>query len=119
MIAIEEQPGDDIVTIKLSGIVTRNDVDAAIPRLEPIFEDRRRLRLYVELVGLERFELAGLWKELTFQSRHGDQIRRAAFVVGSPGEEWAGWLGEQMSGGESRRFELGEEAKARTWLREA
>jgi hypothetical protein len=119
VIEIEERRGDDVVTVKLSGIVTRNDVDAAIPRLEAIFEDRRQLRLYVELVGLERFELAGLWKELTFQARHRDQVTRTAFVVGSPGEEWAGWLAEQMSGGTSRRFALGEEAQAQARLREA
>lgn len=118
MIEIEEQPGDTVVTIKLSGIVSRNDVDAAIPRLEAIFADRRQVRLYVELVGLDRFALDGLWKELKFQSRHSDQISRAAFVVGSPGEEWAGWLGEQLTGGASRRFELGEEAQAQAWLRE-
>lgn len=118
VIEIEEQRGEDIVTIKLSGIVTQNDVEEAIPRLNAILTDRRRLRLYVELVGLDRFELAGLWRQLKFQTRHGGRITRAAFVVGSPGEEWAGWLAEQLTGGATRRFELGQEAQAQAWLRE-
>lgn len=117
MIEIEEPPGGDFVTIKLSGIVTRGDVDAALPRLQRIIEDRSPLRLYVELVGLDRFEVAGLWQELKFQARQGGEIDRAAFVVGSTGEEWAGWLAEQLVGGDSRRFALGEEEAAIAWLR--
>jgi hypothetical protein len=117
MIAIEEQPGGEFVTIKFSGIVTRGDVDAALPRLQRIFEERSPLRLYVELVGLDRFEFAGLWQELKFQAEHGGEIDRVAFVVGSTGEEWAGWLAEQLTGGATRRFELGEEKAAMAWLR--
>ena len=119
MITIEELPGSEFVTIKLSGVVTRADVDEALPRLELLVEERSPLRLYVELVGLDRFETSGLWRELQFHSAHGDKIARAAFVVGSSGEEWAGWLGQQLTGGATRRFEVGEEEEARAWLLQA
>jgi len=116
VIDIEERPGAEFVTIKLSGIVTRKDVDEAIPRLERIMQERMPLRLYVELVGLDRFEISGLWEELKFHRQHGGEIHRAAFVVGSTGEEWAGWLAEQLTDGATRRFELGEEQAAIDWL---
>ena len=116
MITIEERPGGEFVTIKLSGIVTRADVDEAIPRLQLIMQERTPLRLYVELVGLDRFEFAALRQELRFQAEHGDEIDRAAFVVDSTGEDWAGWLAEQLTGGATRRFELGEEQAAIDWL---
>ena len=112
MIEIEERPGGEYVTIKLSGIVTRADVDEAIPRLERIMQERTPLRLYVELVGLDRFEFAALRQELRFQAAHGGEIDRAAFVVGSTGEDWAGWLAEQLTDGPTRRFALGEEQAA-------
>jgi hypothetical protein len=119
VITIEEMPGSEFVTIKLSGVVTRADVDEAIPRLELIFEERMPLRLYVELVGLDRFETSGLWRELQFHSAHGDKIARAAFVVGSSGEEWSAWVAEQMTEGATRRFARGEEDEARAWLLQA
>lgn len=116
MIDIEERPGGEFVSIKLSGIVTRADVDEAIPRVQRIMQERTPLRLYVELVGLDRFEVDGLWEELKFQARHGGEIDRAAFVVGSTGEDWAGWLAEQLTDGPTRRFALGEEQAAIDWL---
>ena len=119
MIEIEEMPDRAFVTLKLSGIVTRADVDASLPRLELAFGEQARLRLYVELVGLDRFETAGLWEELKFQLRYRDRIERVAFIVASPGEAWAGWLAQQLAEGECRRFGLGEEAQAVTWLLEA
>lgn len=119
MIDIEERPGGEFVAIKLSGIVTRADVAEAIPRLQRIMQERTPLRLYVELVGLDRFEVKGLWEELKFQSRHGAAVDRAAFVVGSTGEDWAGWLAEQLTGGTTRRFAHGEEQAAVDWLCEA
>lgn len=119
MIDIEERPGGEFVTVKLSGIVTRADVDEAIPRLQLIMQERAPVRLYVELVGLDRFEVAGLWNELRFQAEHGGEIDRAAFVVASTGEQWAAWLAEQLIGGATRRFELGEEQAAIDWLCEA
>ena len=84
--------GSDIVTVRESGIVTKADVEAAVPQLERLIEERSPLRLYVDLIGLDQFESAGLWEELKFDLGHRSDIARIAFLVNTPGEEWAGWL---------------------------
>lgn len=117
MIAVEEERESDIVTVKVSGVVTAGDVAAAVAHLERILEERSPVRLYVEMVGLDGFETAGLWQELKFDLRHRGAIGRAAFVVGSAGEKWAGRLGGLLMGAKHRAFALGEEEQAMAWLK--
>lgn len=119
MIEIHEERGSDIVTVRASGIVTKSDVEAAVPQLERLMEERSPMRLYADLIGLDRFESAGLWEELKFDLRHREDIARIAFLVSTPGEEWTGWLGGLLIGAESRQFHRGEEAAALAWLRQS
>ena len=116
MIEVQEERNSRIVTVKASGEVTRAEIDAAVPQLERLIEERSPLRLYVELVGLDRFKSGGLWEELKFDVRHRDDIARVAFLVDSPGEEWTASLGGLLLGAESRQFHPGEQAQAIEWL---
>ncbi len=108
MIEVQEDRTSDIVTIKASGEITQSDIEAAVPQLERLIEERSPLRLYVELIGLDRFKSAGLWQELKFDVRHRDDVARVAFLVDSPGEEWTATLGGLLLGAESRQFHPGE-----------
>jgi hypothetical protein len=60
-----------------------------------------------------------LWEELKFDLGHRSDIARIAFLVNTPGEKWAGWLGGLLTGANSRRFHPGEEAAALAWLRQS
>lgn len=119
MMEIHEERGSDIVTVRASGIVTKSDVEAAVPQLERLIEERSPLRLYVDLIGLDRFESAGLWEELKFDLGHREDIARIAFLVNTSGEEWTGWLGGLLTGADSRQFHPGEEDAAVEWLRQS
>lgn len=118
MIEIHEERSSEIVTVRASGIVTKSDVEAAVPQLERLIEERSPLRLCIDLVGLDQFETAGLWAELKFDLGHRDDVARIAFLVNTPGEEWTGRLGGLLTGAESRQFHPGEEAAALAWLRQ-
>lgn len=117
MIQIHEERDSDLVSVRASGLVTKADVEAAVPQLERLIEERAPLRLYVDIVGLDRFEPAGLWEELKFDLGHRDDIARVAFLVNSPSEEWTGWLGGLLLGAEARQFHAGEKDSALDWLR--
>lgn len=117
MLVVNEASGSDVVVVKMSGVVSASEIEAALPQIERIFEERERLRFFVELVGLESHALLAAWREATFFLRHRGKIERAAFVVSTPGERAAGWVGELFMGGESREFAKGEEARAMAWLR--
>lgn len=116
MLVVNESSGSDVIVVKMSGVVTAAEIEAALPQVERIFEERERLRFYVELIGLESHALLAAWREATFFLRHRGKIERAAFVVATPGERAAGWVGELFMGGESREFPQGEEAQALAWL---
>ncbi|TVR08083.1 MAG: STAS/SEC14 domain-containing protein [Salinarimonadaceae bacterium] len=117
MLVVNESSDSDIVVVKMSGVVTAAEIDVALPQIERIFEERERLRFYVELIGLESHALLAAWREATFFLRHRGKIERAAFIVSSPGERAVGWVGELFMGGESREFSRGEEALALAWLK--
>ena len=118
MIQVQEERDSDVVTIKASGEITRAEIDAAIPQIERLIEERSPLRLYVELIGFDRFSSGGMWEELKFDVRHRDDVARVAFLVDSPSEEWTATLGGLLLGAESRQFHLGEQALAMEWLRQ-
>ncbi len=119
MIEVHEETGSDIVKIKLSGIVTEGDIEAEKAQLERILEERSPLRIYVEMIGLDNFESGSAWNEVKFLFRHRDEVSRIAFVFNSQSEQWAGWVGELVAGGEARDFRMGEEEQAMAWLMRA
>lgn len=116
MLVVNEPNAADVVVVKMSGIVTAGEVDAALAQLGRLFEERRSLRFYVELIGFERIELAAAMREAAFFARHRRDTDRAAIVAAEPGERAAGWFVELFMGGETREFPAAARAEAMAWL---
>lgn len=118
MIAIEHHR-DGYLICRVSGTLSGSDYDSAVPELENELQlGRKPLRLMIVLEDFRGWEIGGLWEELRFDARHGDDFGRIAVVGESKLEEWGTRLSKPFLGADMRYFDRDERAAARAWLSE-
>lgn len=118
MIKIEHDR-DNYLVCRVSGRLTRADYEAAVPELENEVQlHAAPLRLMIVLEGFKGWDIGGLWEELGFDVKHGNDFGRIAVLGDSAMEEWGTLLSKPFFGSEVRYFDLKDRAAARAWLSE-
>lgn len=118
MISIEHDR-DNFLVCRVSGWLTKEDYDAAVPELENALKlARQPLRLMIILEDFRGWDLAALWEDLKFDVAHGDDFGRVAVIGESSFQEWATRLSKPFFGSEMRFYDVSDRARARAWLSE-
>jgi hypothetical protein len=113
-----EKETNDIVQIRATGTLTKEDFSHFKPQFEQILHERGKLRVLFDMTGFEGWEPKGFWEETKFDIKHNSDIRRMA-VVGD--EKWHHALitvFKPFVAAEVRYFPRGESSEARRWLLE-
>lgn len=117
MIEIEHSRDDDSLVIRVTGTLSRKDVELAAPEIEQALKlAREPLKLMIRLEDFEGWEDGGFWKDLTFSIEHRDAFGRIAVIGETSLEKWGTMLAAPFAGSEMRFFPQGSEDAAREWL---
>ena len=117
MIEIEHSRQDDILLIRVTGTVSRRDVDLAVPEIENALKlAEESLKLMIRLEDFEGWEIGGLWEDMTFSMQRRDAFGRIAVIGESTLEKWGAMLAVPFAGSELRFFPQESEEAAREWL---
>lgn len=117
MITIEHLTGEDIILIRASGTLTKQDYESAVPELEHALGlAKHSLRIMVRLEAFKGWEIGALWQELKFDFKHLNDFGRIAIVGEGKLEEWATKLSAPFTKSEMQFFSSDREAEARKWL---
>lgn len=117
MLTVERRP-DGVLLIAADGLLTTEDYAEFVPRFEQLA--RPSNPILIELgPNFTGWSLGGLWRDLKFDTRHGEQFGRMAVVGDKKWEQWGVELSNPIFPGEMRFFERGEEGRAEDWLRGA
>lgn len=120
MISIEHDRERDIIVVRISGQLTPEDFEHAIPELENALEvSQGPLRVKIRLEDFRGWEIGALWHQLKFDRKYGDDFGRTAVVGESALEEWGTTLSAPFTKAEMRFFPINREAEADTWLAES
>jgi hypothetical protein len=118
MISIEHDR-DNYLVCRISGRLTKADYDAAVPEIEnELLMRNEPLRLMIVLEDFRGWDIAGLWQELKFDVRHGDDFGRIAVLGESRLEDWGTTLSKPFFESEMRYFDHEDRGAARAWLSE-
>lgn len=117
MIEIEHHRHDDSILIRVTGTVSRKDVDYAVPEIEHALGlADGPLRVMIRLEDFEGWEIGGLWQELKFEMKHRGEFGRVAVIGEGLLEQWGAMLAAPFAGAELRFFPGDREQEARDWL---
>jgi len=117
MIEIEHSRQDDSIVIRVTGTVSRREVDLAAPEIEQALElANEPLKLMIRLEDFEGWEIGGLWEDMVFSVKRRDAFGRIAVIGESTLEKWGTKLAAPFAGSELRFFPQESEDAARKWL---
>lgn len=118
MISIEHH-SDGHLELRVSGMLSRRDYDAAVPEIEHELQlQQGPLRILISLEDFRGWEVGALWDELRFDIRHRADLGRIAVVGESAVQEWGTRLARAFFDNEVRYFERDRIDEARDWLQE-
>lgn len=111
-----EEGIDDIVLIRATGKLTRENYDAFVPEFERALRSRGKLRILFDITGFDGWQPDGIWQEIKFDLKHNSDISRLA-VIGD--EKWHHLLVAALKPfafAETRYFSPSQSSQARPWL---
>jgi hypothetical protein len=70
----------DLVALRLSGTLNRDDYEAMLPEITKRLQAEGSLRLYWEMDDFHGWTAGGIWEDGSFDARHASDFTRIAMV---------------------------------------
>ena len=117
-IEIEEKSWENILTLRLSGRLTKEDYEQFVPEIERMIAVHDKVRILVELVDFHGWTAAAAWEDTKFGMRHFSDIERMAIVGDAAWEKGMALLLKPFTRAKVQYFDATQMAAAKTWLTE-
>ncbi len=117
-IEIEEKSWDNILTMRLSGKLTKEDYEQFVPEIERMIGAHDKVRILVELVDFHGWTVAAAWEDSKFGMRHFSDIERMAIVGDTAWEKGMALLLKPFTKAKVKYFDATQMAAAKTWIME-
>ena len=88
MIQIINTEKDNLISAKISGEISKNDVEKIHPLIHNIIEKGKKVDFYFEMEDFEGYTLKGFWEDIKVDSAHISDYGKMAFVGEKKWQEW-------------------------------
>jgi hypothetical protein len=117
MINIQEHPNDNILSLKVTDKLTKEDLDNLVPHLKDHVNSADHPHLLMIMEGFEGYESATtFWEDLKLDSEYIGYFDRIALVGDKKWQEWGTQLVNPLTEEELRFFSIDEKDEARKWI---
>lgn len=117
-IELADRGRDDVLTLRLSGRLTKADYAAFVPEIERMMRAHGKVRLLVQLEAFHGWTGAAAWEDTKFGLRHYADMERIAIVGDKAWEKGMALLCKPFTAAEVRYFDAAEMAAAKRWVAE-
>lgn len=117
-IEIEEKSWENILTMRLSGKLTKEDYEQFVPEMERMMKIHNKIRILVELDDFHGWTTAAAWEDTKFGMRHFSDIERMAIVGDTAWEKGMALLVKPFTKAKVKYFDANQMAAAKTWIME-
>jgi hypothetical protein len=105
-----------ILTVNLSGKLTRDDYLKFIPEVERLVKQYGKLRMLVEMTNFHGWTAGALWQDIKVDLKHFRDIERLALVGDKSWERGMAAFCSPFTTAAIRYFEPGDIDQAETWM---
>lgn len=116
MIQILNTEKDNLISAKISGKISKNDVEKIHPLIHNIIEKGKKVGFYFEMEDFEGYTLKGFWEDIKVDSAHISDYGKMAFVGDKKWQEWAAKATDFFTSSEVKFFDLKDKELAKTWI---
>jgi hypothetical protein len=118
-IKFEDEDEDNMLTIQVSGKLTKADYVYFAPEFERLIQLNGKMRVLFNLAGFDGWEAGALWEDIKFDVKHFADIERLALVGDNKWQHRMAMFCKPFTKATIRYFDRADAAKARVWLKEA
>ncbi len=115
-IEIKEKSWENILTMRLSGKLTKEDYEAFVPEIERMIKAHDKVRILVELVDFHGWTAAAAWEDTKFGLRHFSDIERMAIVGDAAWEKGMALLLKPFTMAKVKYFDSSQMTAAKSWI---
>ena len=117
-ILLNEPRSSNILTVRVSGKLAREDYREFVPEFERLFAEHGRLRVLLVMIDFHGWEAGGLWEDIKFDLHHFSHLERLAMVGDRRWERAMSILCKPFTTAKIRYFDRQQIDHARAWLEE-
>ncbi|HEC29502.1 MAG TPA: STAS/SEC14 domain-containing protein [Gammaproteobacteria bacterium] len=117
-IEIEGNSWQNILTMRISGKLTKEDYERFVPEIERMIKAHDKVRILVELTDFHGWTVAAAWEDSKFGMHHYSDIERMAIVGETAWEKGMAMLLKPFTKAKVKYFDSSQMAVAKTWIME-
>jgi hypothetical protein len=111
-----ETTKDNLIAVRLTGSLTKQDYDQLIPVLESKIKQFGKVDLYWEMEAIDGWNLGGLWEEIKFDVTHVNSFRKVAIVGDRKWEEWIARMIRPFTTAQINYYDVRQKDEAMAWV---
>ena len=117
MIQILNIENENVIATKITGKITKKDIEKIHPLIHNIIEKGHKVDFYFELEDIDGYDLEGLWADLKVDAAHLSDYGKMAFVGDKKWQKWAAKTTDSFTGSETKFFDLQDKEQAKKWIK--
>lgn len=116
MINSIETTKENLVAVRLTGSLGKQDYDTLIPVLEAKIKQFGKIDLYWEMEAVEGWNVGGLWEDLKFDVKHINSFGKVAIIGDKKWEEWIARIIKPFTTADIKYFDVHQKDAAMAWV---
>jgi hypothetical protein len=116
MVTLSTAEGSDILTAKMSGMLSKQDYRDFVPTVEDLINTHGKIRIIIQMQNFHGWDAGALWEDIKFDARHFNDIERLALVGEKKWEKGMAVFCKPFTTAEVRYFESDRLEEAREWI---
>ncbi len=116
MLELHEEADGQILTVQMSGKLTKDDYRHFVPEAERSITRHGKIRILCQMHDFHGWRLGGLWEDIKFDAKHFGDIERVAFVGERGWQHGMAVFCKPFSKAKVRYFDEHQSEEAEKWI---
>jgi len=117
MIQILKSERDNLISAKLSGKISKEEVEKIHAKIHMILKTHKKVDFYFEMKDFDGYTLKGFWEDIKVDSAHISDYGKMAFVGENKWQEWTAKATDFFTSSEVKFFDLKDNEQAKIWIK--
>jgi hypothetical protein len=118
MIELQSDANGKILSVKISGKLTKEDYEQFVPQVEGLIKKHGKIRILMQMHDFHGWTVGALWEDIKFDVKHFKDIERLAMVGDRKWEAGMAGFCKPFTTAKVRYFDVSEAGQARAWVDE-
>lgn len=117
-IEVHEDVQDGVVSVKISGKLTKADYLQFVPELEKMIQENGKISILFQMHDFHGWDMGAMWEDLKFDIKHASDMERIAMIGEKKWQEWMAKFCIPFTKAKLKYFEQNQIDEAQQWVKE-